>query len=63
VVHGGVYTAAVETAVSVGASTAVADRGLIAVGVANNTDFLRPMTEETVEVSAEPIQQGRSQQL
>jgi 1,4-dihydroxy-2-naphthoyl-CoA hydrolase len=33
------------------------------VGVANNTDFLRPMTEGTVEVLAEPIQQGRRQQL
>lgn len=63
VVHGGVYTAAVETAASVGGSVAVADRGLIAMGVANNTDFLRPMTEGTVEVSAEPIQQGRGQQL
>lgn len=63
VVHGGVYTTAVETAASVGASTAVADRGQIAVGVANSTDFLRPMSAGTVEVVAEALQQGRSQQL
>jgi 1,4-dihydroxy-2-naphthoyl-CoA hydrolase len=63
VVHGGVYTTAVETAASVGASAAVFDRGQVAVGVANNTDFLRPITEGTVEVLAEPLQQGRTQQL
>lgn len=63
VVHGGVYTAAVESAASVGASAAVADEGQFAVGVNNSTDFLRPMKEGRVEVVAEPIMQGRSQQL
>lgn len=63
VVHGGVYTTAVETAASVGASAAVAERGEVAVGVANNTDFMRPLTAGTVEVVASPIQQGRTQQL
>ena len=63
VVHGGVYTTAVESAASLGASTAVADRGQIAVGVANSTDFIRPISSGAVEVLAEAIQQGRSQQL
>ncbi|MEU1481203.1 PaaI family thioesterase [Streptomyces sp. NPDC005760] len=63
VVHGGVYTSAVESAATVGASAAVADRDQVAVGVANSTDFLRPITAGTVEVLAEAIQQGRSQQL
>ncbi len=63
VVHGGVYTTAVESAATVGASAAVADRGEVAVGVANSTDFLRPLTAGTVEVLAEAVQQGRSQQL
>lgn len=63
VVHGGVYTAAVETAASVGATAAVADRGQIAVGTNNNTDFLRSMTTGTVAVTATPAQQGRTQQL
>ena len=63
VVHGGVYAAAVESAASVGASAAVKDRGQFAVGVNNNTDFLRPMKEGRVEVVAEPISQGKVQQL
>jgi 1,4-dihydroxy-2-naphthoyl-CoA hydrolase len=63
VVHGGVYTTAVETAASIGASTAVADRGQFAVGVHNGTDFLRSRTEGRVDVVALPIQQGRVQQL
>jgi uncharacterized protein (TIGR00369 family) len=63
VVHGGVYTTAVESACSVGASTAVADRGQYAVGLANHTDFLRPHREGELRLEARPIQQGRSQQL
>jgi len=63
VVHGGVYTSAIESAASVGASTAVADRDQIAVGVNNSTDFLRSMTAGRVAVVATPAQQGRTQQL
>jgi 1,4-dihydroxy-2-naphthoyl-CoA hydrolase len=62
-VHGGVYTTAIETAASVGASTAAQQHGLVAVGVNNNTNFLRSMTEGRVSVDARAIQQGRSQQL
>lgn len=63
VVHGGVYTTAVESAASVGASAAVQDRGQFAVGVHNSTDFLRSSTGERVDVVAEPLQEGRVQQL
>ena len=63
VVHGGVYTTAVESAASIGASLAVRDRGQFAVGVHNATDFLRPATSGRAEVIAEPLQQGRVQQL
>ena len=42
-VHGGVYTTAIETAASAGASTAAQEHGL-PVGVNNNTNFLRSMT-------------------
>lgn len=63
VVHGGVYTTAVESAASVGASIAVEERGQFAVGVSNSTDFLRPVTEGSIEVVAEPIMQGKIQQL
>lgn len=63
VVHGGVYTTAVESAASLGASLAVADDDRFAVGVNNTTDFLRPVVTGRVEVVAEPVFQGRSQQL
>jgi 1,4-dihydroxy-2-naphthoyl-CoA hydrolase len=63
VVHGGVYTTAVESAASVGASTAVEEREHFAVGVSNSTDFLRPVKEGRVDVVAEPIMQGKIQQL
>ena len=63
IVHGGVYTTAVESAASLGASAFAAQRGQYAVGVNNNTSFLRPVTAGRVEVTAWPIQQGRTQQL
>ena len=63
VVHGGVYTTAVESACSVGASLAVADRGEYAVGLANHTDFLRPHREGELRVVATPVHRGRTQQL
>ena len=63
VVHGGLYCTVIESAASVGASTAVADRGQFSVGVGNSTDFLRPMTAGRLDVVAEPVQQGRTLQL
>jgi 1,4-dihydroxy-2-naphthoyl-CoA hydrolase len=63
VVHGGLYCSVVESAASVGASAAVVERGQFAVGVNNNTDFIRPMTEGRLDVVAEPVQQGRTLQL
>jgi 1,4-dihydroxy-2-naphthoyl-CoA hydrolase len=63
VVHGGVYCTIVESAASIGASTAVADRGQFSVGVNNTTDFLRPMAAGRLDVLAEPVQQGRTLQL
>jgi 1,4-dihydroxy-2-naphthoyl-CoA hydrolase len=63
VVHGGVYCTVVESAASIGASTAVAERGQFSVGVSNQTDFLRPMTAGRLDVVAEPVQQGKTLQL
>ena len=63
VVHGGVYCTVVESAASIGASTAVSERGQFSVGVSNQTDFLRPMTAGRLDVVAEPVQQGRTLQL
>jgi 1,4-dihydroxy-2-naphthoyl-CoA hydrolase len=62
-VHGGIYAIAVEGVASAGASAAVAERGMYAVGTNNTTDFLRPVSVAEVDVVAEPIFQGRTQQL
>ena len=63
IVHGGVYTSAVESTASIGASTAVRDRGQVAVGLTNTTHFLRPLSAGRVNVEAVPLSQGRTQQL
>jgi 1,4-dihydroxy-2-naphthoyl-CoA hydrolase len=63
IVHGGVYATAVESAASLGASAAVVDQGLVAVGLTNTTHFLRPLTAGRVTVTAVALNQGRTQQL
>jgi 1,4-dihydroxy-2-naphthoyl-CoA hydrolase len=63
VVHGGLYTAAIETFATAGAYVTVKDSGQQAVGVSNITDFLRPHRTGRLNVVAVPIQQGRTQQL
>jgi 1,4-dihydroxy-2-naphthoyl-CoA hydrolase len=62
-VHGGLYTTAIESFATVGAYDAVKDRNQQAVGVSNITDFLRPHRTGRLEVVAVPVQQGRTQQL
>ena len=63
IVHGGVYATAIESAASIGASTAVLDQGQVAVGLTNTTHFLRSITHGRVDIEAEAINQGRTQQL
>jgi 1,4-dihydroxy-2-naphthoyl-CoA hydrolase len=63
IVHGGVYTTAVESAASIGASAAVRDRGQVAVGLTNTTHFLRSLTAGRANVEATALSQGRTQQL
>jgi uncharacterized protein (TIGR00369 family) len=63
IVHGGFYALAVEGIASYGANAAVAGEGKYAVGTSNTTDFLRPVSHAEVEIVAEPIFQGRTQQL
>ena len=63
VVHGGLYATAVESACSIGASAAVLDGGMYAVGLSNHTDFLRAHREGRLTVRAVPVHQGRTGQL
>lgn len=60
IVHGGAYAALAETLASVGTYTAVAPDGNVAMGMANNTQFLRSVSEGRVNAEAVAIQRGRT---
>ncbi|MGV9212740.1 PaaI family thioesterase [Micromonospora sp. RB23] len=60
--HGGVYCSVVETAGSVGGSLWLAGRGTV-VGVSNQTDFLRAVSDGELRAVGTPVHRGRSQQL
>lgn len=62
-VHGGVYCAIVEEVGSFAGSLVARRDGRYVVGVANSTDFLRAHRTGRLDVVAEPIHLGRSQQL
>jgi uncharacterized protein (TIGR00369 family) len=62
ILHGGVYSAAVETAASWGAALWYGERGKV-VGVSNTTDFLRAVRDGRLTATATPVHRGRSQQL
>ncbi|MEE3850078.1 PaaI family thioesterase [Gordonia sp. LSe1-13] len=65
IVHGGVYCALAEGTASIGGFTWLQASGIggTAVGVNNNTDFLRSISTGTVAVEATPVHRGRRQQL
>jgi uncharacterized protein (TIGR00369 family) len=63
IVSGGQYTTAIEAFATFGAYEAVKDRGQQAVGVTNITDFVRPHKNGRLQVEANAIHQGRTQQL
>jgi len=63
VVHGGLYATVVESACSIGASAAVLEAGMFAVGLSNHTDFLRAHRSGRLQVGAAPVFQGRTGQL
>jgi 1,4-dihydroxy-2-naphthoyl-CoA hydrolase len=62
IVHGGVYCSVVETAASIAAATWLGDRGQV-VGVSNQTDFLRAVSQGDLRAVATPVHRGRLQQL
>ena len=66
IVHGGVYCSVVETAASVGGALWFGERSGGAghvVGVSNHTNFLRATRDGVLDVRAEPVHRGRTQQL
>ena len=59
-VHGGVYAAIAESLASIGTAVAVAEQGKMAMGLSNQTSFLRPITEGMIEAVATARHRGRT---
>ena len=62
IVHGGVYCSVVESAASMAATVWYGERGRV-VGVSNQTDFLRAVSEGRLTATATPLHRGGLQQL
>ena len=59
-VHGGVFAAIAESLASLGTAWQVAKDGKAASGLANQTSFVRPITEGTIHAVAVARHRGRS---
>jgi 1,4-dihydroxy-2-naphthoyl-CoA hydrolase len=60
IVHGGVYASIAETIASMGTAHGVVSKGGIPLGQANNTNFLRPVTEGTIHATGTAFHRGRT---
>jgi uncharacterized protein (TIGR00369 family) len=58
--HGGVYATVAESLASLATWLAVAQDGDTALGLSNNTSFLRPITEGTLHAHATRVHRGRT---
>lgn len=59
-VHGGVYASIAESLASLATALAVMADGDTAMGLSNNTSFLRPITEGTIHAQATRLHRGRT---
>src|SRR2546430_6070203 len=59
-VHGGVYASIAESLASLGTAFKVIPDGKAAMGLANQTSFMRPITEGTVHATARVMHRGRT---
>ncbi len=59
-VHGGVFASIAEAIASMGTFWGVRDDGKAAVGLSNQTSFLRPITRGTIHASARRRHRGRT---
>jgi len=59
-VHGGVYASIAESIASMATHLAVTEAGATAVGLANSTSFLRPITDGAVHAVATRVHRGRT---
>ncbi len=60
IVHGGVYASLAESLCSAATYVAVKDEDQVALGMANNTTFLRPISSGYVNALARVRQRGRT---
>jgi 1,4-dihydroxy-2-naphthoyl-CoA hydrolase len=60
IVHGGAYAALAETLASIATHTAVSGEGNLAMGQANHTSFLRPVSSGIVTAEARRRHRGRT---
>jgi 1,4-dihydroxy-2-naphthoyl-CoA hydrolase len=60
IVHGGVYAALAESLTSVATYAAVHEEGMVSMGQANDTTFLRPIGAGYINASATPRHRGRT---
>ncbi|MGZ4217272.1 MAG: PaaI family thioesterase [Solirubrobacteraceae bacterium] len=58
-VHGGVHAAIAESLASFGTAIAVIPQGKLAMGLSNQTSFLRPITEGVIDAKATRRHRGR----
>jgi uncharacterized protein (TIGR00369 family) len=59
-VHGGVYASVAESLATNGTALAVVGDGMTAMGMSNQTSFLRPVTSGTITAVARPRHRGRT---
>jgi uncharacterized protein (TIGR00369 family) len=59
-VHGGVYASIAESITSMATHLAVAEGGERAVGLANSTSFMRPITDGVIHALASRLHRGRT---
>jgi uncharacterized protein (TIGR00369 family) len=59
-VHGGVYASVAESLASLGTGLAVMREGKQAMGLSNQTSFVRPITEGTINATAVRKHRGRT---
>ena len=60
IVHGGVYASLAESLCSAATYEAVREDGMVAMGQANDSAFLRPITEGTIDARARARSRGRA---
>jgi 1,4-dihydroxy-2-naphthoyl-CoA hydrolase len=59
-VHGGVYATIAESLASAGTMVGIYGQGQVAVGLSNQTSFLRPITGGSIHAKAIPKHRGRT---